>query len=44
MSLISEHLWISEYIRMDWYIFHRWGEFIKHPLEAVSVGDIVDVK
>lgn len=31
---------------MDWYIFRRLRKkkFIKHPLEAVSVGDIVDVK
>ena len=30
---------------MDWYTFPRLQtSYIKHPLEAVSVGDIVDVK
>ena len=46
MSLILEHLLISVYIRTDWYTFHRLSDkkFVKHPLEVVSVGDIVDVK
>ena len=26
---------------MDWFTSHR---FIKHPLEVVSVGDVVEVK
>ena len=37
MLSTSVHLWILEYIRLS-------KKFIKHPLEAVSVGDIVEVR
>ncbi len=45
MSLILARLWISAYIRTDLvHISQICDRFIKHPLEAVSVGDIVDVQ
>ena len=46
MSLILVRLLISVFIRMDWCTFHRLTDkkFVKHPLEVVSVGDIVEVK
>ena len=45
MSSISEYLWISASTRTDWYnISQITDRYIKHPLEVVSVGDIVDVK
>ena len=37
--------WISVSIRTDWCISPQITDrYIKHPLEAVSVGDIVDVQ
>ena len=45
MSLTLVCSWISVSIRTDWCTISQITDrYIKHPLEAVSVGDIVDVQ